>query len=81
MNRLAAALRETASAEHVYVAVIGHHVAHLHVWLVPRYPGMPEALWGVELARWPGARKLDRSEIEALCERLRDQLSGFARPT
>src|SRR3954447_2240271 len=36
MARLARALRESADAERVYSAVVGHHVPHLHVHLYPR---------------------------------------------
>jgi histidine triad (HIT) family protein len=36
--RASGALREVAGAEHVYAAVIGDGVPHLHVHLKPRYP-------------------------------------------
>jgi diadenosine tetraphosphate (Ap4A) HIT family hydrolase len=39
--RASRALRDVAGAEHVYAAVIGHHVPHVHVHLLPRYPNTP----------------------------------------
>jgi histidine triad (HIT) family protein len=43
--RASRALREAAGAEHVYAQVIGDRVPHLHVHLLPRYPGTPEDYW------------------------------------
>jgi len=40
-SRLARALKTGEHAEHVYLFGLGHHVAHLHLWVVPRYPGTP----------------------------------------
>jgi diadenosine tetraphosphate (Ap4A) HIT family hydrolase len=40
--RASRALCEAAGAEHVYAQVIGDKVPHLHVHLLPRYPGTPE---------------------------------------
>jgi histidine triad (HIT) family protein len=45
-TRASRALREAAGAEHVYAAVIGDGVPHLHVHLVPRYPGTLRAPGG-----------------------------------
>ena len=73
-SRLARALKETERAEHVYVFVLGHHVDHLHVWLVPRYPGTPPEYWAMRLAEWPDAPKGDALQIAALCERVRGHL-------
>jgi histidine triad (HIT) family protein len=39
--RLSRALKTSEVAEHVYAFVLGDHVAHLHIHLVPRYPGAP----------------------------------------
>jgi len=38
LARLSRALTATEGAEHVYLFVLGHAVAHLHLWVVPRYP-------------------------------------------
>ena len=73
-SRLAAALRISEGAEHVYLFVLGAHVAHLHVWLVPRYAGTPREFWGMRVLRWPEARRGGPAEIGALCERVRRQL-------
>ena len=79
-SRLAAALQRCEGAEHVYLFVLGAHVAHLHLWLVPRYPGTPREFWGRPVADWPGARRGDRAEIAALCERVRSDLRSEAEP-
>ena len=74
--RLARALKQAESAEHVYAHVLGHHVDHLHLWLVPRYPGTPPEFWPMRLAEWPGAPRGGRAEIEALCARVRTALAS-----
>jgi diadenosine tetraphosphate (Ap4A) HIT family hydrolase len=73
-SRLARALKQSEQADHVYAFVLGHHVPHLHVWLVPRYPGTPSEYWGMRVAEWPGAPMGDAAEIESLCDRIRLQL-------
>lgn len=42
--RASRALRE-AGAEHVYAVVLGDGVPHLHVHLLPRFPGTPREYW------------------------------------
>lgn len=74
-TRLARALKQSERAEHVYVFVLGHHVDHLHVWLVPRYPGTPPEYWPMRLAEWPDAPKGDAAQIAALSARVRAQLA------
>jgi len=39
--RLSRALKTIEGAEHVYLFVLGHDVPHLHIWVIPRYPGTP----------------------------------------
>lgn len=75
-SRLAHALQASEGAEHVYVFVLGAHVPHLHVWLVPRYPGTPREFWGMRVAEWPAAPRGGRVEIAALCARLRSHLAA-----
>jgi histidine triad (HIT) family protein len=58
-------------AEHVYAAVIGHGVEHLHMHLIPRYPGTPREYWWTRVDEWPGAARGGADEIAALSERLR----------
>jgi histidine triad (HIT) family protein len=73
--RLSRALRESEGAEHVYAFVLGDRVPHLHVHLVPRYPGAPAAYWGVHVDEWPGAPRGRTAEVAALVQRLRDCLT------
>ncbi|HTZ92587.1 MAG TPA: HIT family protein [Streptosporangiaceae bacterium] len=74
--RASKALREVAGAEHVYAAVIGDGVPHLHVHLKPRYPGTPRDFWWERLDEWPEARRGGAEEIELLVQDLRSGLSG-----
>ena len=64
-------VREIAAAERIHTAVLGHHVPHLHMWLVPRYPGTPADLRGMGVLRWPDAPKQGAAEIAAPCEEIR----------
>jgi pimeloyl-ACP methyl ester carboxylesterase/diadenosine tetraphosphate (Ap4A) HIT family hydrolase len=68
---LSRALQNGEGAEHVYQFVMGHHVPHLHVWLVPRYPGTPRDYWGTRVDEWPDAPKGGPVEIAAMCTRIR----------
>jgi histidine triad (HIT) family protein len=70
------ALKNSESAEHVYVFVLGHHIPHLHVWVVPRFAGTPREYWGLQLFEWPERVRGAAQEVEALCDRLRVELSG-----
>jgi diadenosine tetraphosphate (Ap4A) HIT family hydrolase len=76
VSRLSRALKVSEGAEHVYAFVLGDHVAHLHVHLVPRYPGAPPQYWGVRVDEWPEAPRGGPAEIASLCDRLRSQLAG-----
>ncbi|WP_172383135.1 HIT family protein [Streptomyces sp. MNP-20] len=69
--RAARALREAGGAEHVYAAVIGDNVPHLHVHLLPRYPGTPRAYWWSRVDEWPEAPRGGVAEVSALVRRLR----------
>lgn len=73
-THLARALQTVDDVEHVYTAVLGHHVDHLHVWVFPRYRGTPPELWGPAVLQWPGAPRADRDAIASLCGRIRDDL-------
>ena len=73
--RLSRALKESEGAEHVYAFVLGDRVPHLHVHLVPRYPGAPPEYWGVRVDEWPGAPRGDADAVHALCLRLRRYLT------
>ncbi|HEX8102515.1 MAG TPA: HIT family protein [Solirubrobacteraceae bacterium] len=65
------ALRRSEGAEHVYAAVIGHGVDHLHLHLIPRYPDTPEAYWWTRVDEWPDAPRGDAAAVVALADRLR----------
>jgi diadenosine tetraphosphate (Ap4A) HIT family hydrolase len=75
INSLAATLKDSEAAEHVYSFVLGHDVPHLHVHLVPRYPGTPRGYWGVRVGQWPDAPRGAIDDITAVCDRLRRALS------
>jgi len=76
-TRASRALRNTAGAEHVYAAVIGDGcVPHLHVHLLPRYPGTPRDYWWDRVDEWPDARRGLEPEIAAVVHDLRSYLDG-----
>lgn len=75
-TRASRALREVAGAEHVYAAVLGDGVPHLHVHLLPRFPGTPREYWGTQVNQWPQARRGATTDIEALVAELRRHLLG-----
>jgi histidine triad (HIT) family protein len=69
--RWSRALQDVAGAEHVYAAVVGHGDGHLHLHLIPRYPGTPREFWWTRVDEWPDAPRGDAAAIAALVERLR----------
>lgn len=71
-KRISMALKQSEKAEHVYLFVVGHHVDHLHVWLVPRYPDTPREYWGMRIDEWPDAPRGDNRAITQLCRRLQN---------
>jgi diadenosine tetraphosphate (Ap4A) HIT family hydrolase len=56
---------KSLGATRVYVATVGHHVDHLHVHLLPRWPETPDEVTWHEVDEWPGARTGDFAEIAA----------------
>src|SRR4051794_22411253 len=70
------ALQRSEGAEHVYAAVIGHGVEHLHVHLIARYPGTPREYWWTRVDEWPAAPRGDAVAVIALAERLRTALAA-----
>jgi histidine triad (HIT) family protein len=74
-TRASRAPREVAGAEHVYAAVIGDAVPHLHVHLLPRFPGTPREYWWTRVDDWPDARRGTIAEIAALVTELRGYLT------
>lgn len=73
-TRLSRALRAATQAERIYSAVLGHHVSHLHMWLVARYPGTPSDYWGMRVLEWEQAPRGNAGAVAALCARVRDRL-------
>jgi histidine triad (HIT) family protein len=69
--RASRALQRAADAEHVYAAVIGHGIAHVHLHLIPRYQGTPRESWWTRVDEWPDAPRGGLGEIEELLRRLR----------
>ena len=55
ISRWSAALTRVG-AMRVYVATIGHATDHLHVHLLPRWPGTPDDVPWHSVDDWPGAR-------------------------
>ncbi len=75
VTRVARALREAEGTEWVYSLVLGYNVPHLHVHLVPRYPGTPREHWDpMTIDEWEGARHGGPDEIREIVNRLRAQL-------
>ena len=74
--RASRALRDVAGAEHVYSAVIGDGVPHLHVHLLPRFPGTPREYWWTRVDEWPRARRGGAEDIEVFVSELRRYLAS-----
>jgi diadenosine tetraphosphate (Ap4A) HIT family hydrolase len=66
-------------AEHVYSSVIGHRVDHLHVHLIPRYPGTPREYWWPKLDEWPDAPMGGAEEVLRKVEEIRTRLNADER--
>lgn len=69
---LARALRELTQAERLYSAVIGHHSAHFHLHLFPRYPGTPSDLDWLEADGWEGCPRGGAEPIAEFTQRLQN---------
>ena len=72
----AAASLTAAGAEHVYAAVIGHGVDHLHLHLIARHPGTPRDYWWTAVDEWPDAPRGDADAVAAFVARLRGHLTA-----
>jgi diadenosine tetraphosphate (Ap4A) HIT family hydrolase len=71
--RLSRALVLTGGATWVHAGVVGLHVPHFHLHLVPRYADTPEDVAWHEVDEWDGARHGTAEEISELAVRLRIQ--------
>ncbi|AGX04917.1 HIT family hydrolase [Bacillus sp. NRRL B-14911] len=75
MARISRALKESEGAEHIYSLVSGNAVPHLHMHLVPRYPGTPEKHWGpMSVYDWEQAPMGDEEEVSEICRRIKSYL-------
>lgn len=76
MAKVSRALMRSENAEHIYSLVSGNSVPHLHMHLIPRFPGTPEEYWGpMDVYDWPGAPIGGKNEVLSFCERLQVELS------
>lgn len=57
-------------AERSYLEVLGHHVPHLHVWIIPRYPKTPDKYFGIRVLEWESGPRKSWSEIVEMCGRV-----------
>ena len=58
----------------MYAAVIGHHIPHLHLHLIARFPGTPEEFWWTRVDEWPDAQRGDEPRIALFLELVRNAL-------
>lgn len=73
--RLSRALK-SLGAERVYVAAVGHGSPHLHVHLVPRWPGTPDDVSWLHVDDWEEARRGSFDEAASFAGRLREALEA-----
>jgi histidine triad (HIT) family protein len=59
VTRLSRALKACEGAEHIYSCVLGHDVPHMHIHVVPRYPGTPREYWGTRVDEWPDPHHME----------------------
>jgi diadenosine tetraphosphate (Ap4A) HIT family hydrolase len=69
-----AGLKRATGAEHVYAAVIGHGIEHLHLHLIARYPDTPREFWWTRVDEWPDAPRGGTGEVGELVGRIRAAL-------
>ncbi len=74
--RLLSKALEDLGAEKVYVLVVGHGVPHLHVHLIPRWPGTPADVSWQHVDDWGGARRGDAAAAAQVADRVRAALDG-----
>ena len=82
LSRLGRALVQVEGAEHVYSFVLGDGLAagHLHVHLMPRYPGTPREFWQKRVVEWPDGPRGDAEATLALSGRVARYLSQLTAP-
>jgi histidine triad (HIT) family protein len=76
VHRLALALRTSEGVQRVSSFVFGDgRVRHLHIHVVPLYPGSPAEYRAARVLEWPDAPRGGVEDIAATCDRLRTHLS------
>ena len=73
---ICSAVLKKLGAGRVYVASIGHRVDHLHVHLLPRWPGTPDEVPWHAVDEWDRARRGGASEIASVVASLREHIEG-----
>jgi diadenosine tetraphosphate (Ap4A) HIT family hydrolase len=76
VSRVSRALQQAEGVEHIYSFVLGHHVPHLHVHVLPRYAGTPREFWGTRVDEWPEAPRGSEETITTLTKRLRSYMAS-----
>lgn len=71
---LSRALKASEGAKHIYAFVLGDRMPHVHIHVVPRYPGAPHEYWGMHVDEWPDAPHGGPQKMADLCARLRAHL-------
>jgi diadenosine tetraphosphate (Ap4A) HIT family hydrolase len=74
LGRWAARAAKALQAEHVYSSVVGHRIDHLHLHLVPRYPGTPREYWWPRLDEWPDAPLGGLPDVTRVVDEIRARL-------
>jgi len=77
VSKVARVLKMTEGAGHVCSWVLGDAVPHVHINLVPRYPGTPNEYRGFRVVEWPDANRGGVDQMGAVCDRLRRALSAL----
>ncbi|WP_077306119.1 HIT family protein [Terribacillus halophilus] len=78
MKRAAQALQEVLEAEHVYTLVSGNAVPHVHMHIVPRYPGTPVEYWGpMDVYDWPDVPFGNEEDIRLVSRKLQQYMSRY----
>jgi len=70
MRRGVQQIKSKLGAEHVYIFRINDKVPHLHIHLIPRYPGTPKEYLGFKINEWPERTILDLDQIRAVSRQL-----------
>lgn len=75
-THLTRAMMAALDIEWVYAFVLGHHVPHLHLHLLPRYRGTPREFWWPRIDEWPDAPRGGDAEAAAVADKIRRALSA-----